>query len=60
MCSNSGGQEFIELRRTQDRSGRFHRFHLMKIFEQVDWHGAHSRDLICGLPHCALDLLIAE
>src|SRR5215213_3012233 len=43
----------VELGRAQDGSGRFHRFNLTEILEQIDWHCARNSDLVSGLPHCA-------
>jgi len=36
----------VELGRAQDGSGRFHRFNLTKILEQIDWHCARNSDLV--------------
>jgi hypothetical protein len=36
----------VELRRAQDGSGRFHRFDLMEILEQINWHSARNSDLV--------------
>ena len=36
----------VELGRAQDGSGRFHRFDLTEILEQIDWHSARNSDLV--------------
>jgi hypothetical protein len=36
----------VELGRAQDGSGRLHRFDLMEILEQIDWHCARNADLV--------------